>query len=355
MSAPIRTPSRTSRTHKPKAQGGFSMMQLLITLAVVSIVSGLAVFGIASARQRIRLANSSRLLASYVEKARVDSVRRHPTDPALMAGVEVLNRTTYRVKMDFDGDGVMETRDITLDDGVVFASDPIALAFDWRGRLVDLPTTDIKVSIVMQWGDDAADQRWVDVTRSGDVTIDSDVYLDDIPEVTPIDNRTGIDGGSTLGANNNPNPSPTPTPVEDQSPTPSPSPTPEVADPNPTPTPDANPTPTPDADPTPAASPTPTPSASPQNNPSPTPTPCTVTVTTSPNPFSFSKHSSGTVSFAVNPSGSVVFQSGPNNLAVTQLSGNTFQVASVNNARGTFTLVFNTPCGSQSVSVTVVN
>ena len=96
------------------------MMQLLITLAVVSIVSGLAVFGIASARQRIRLANSSRLLASYVEKARVDSVRRHPTDGTQMSGIEVLNKTTYRVKMDFDGDGVMETKDVTLDDGVVF-------------------------------------------------------------------------------------------------------------------------------------------------------------------------------------------------------------------------------------------
>lgn len=345
--------TRTTRKQKPRAQRGFSMMQLLVTLAVVSIVSGLAVFGIASARQRIRLTNSSRLLASYVEKARVDSVRRHPTDPTMMSGIEVLNRTTYRVKMDFDGDGVMETRDITLDDGVVFASDPIALVFDWRGRLVDLETTEIKISIVMQWGDDEDDQRWVDVTRSGDVTIDSDVYLDDIPNVNTLGAREGVDGGQFQNANNNPNPSPSPTPVEERSPTPSPSPTPEIADPNPTPTPDPDSTPTPNPDPTPAASPTP--SASPSTNPSPTPTPCTVTVTTSPNPLSFSKHSAGTVSFAVNPSGSVVFKSGPNNLEVTQISGNTFQIASLNNARGTFTVVFDTPCGSQSVSVTVVN
>ena len=355
MSASTRTNSRTMRKHKPMAQRGFSMMQLLITLAVVSIVSGLAVFGIASARQRIRLSNSSRLLASYVEKARVDSVRRHPTDGSQMAGIEVLNRTTYRVKMDFDGDGVMETKDVNLDDGVIFASDPIALAFDWRGRLVDLPTTEIKISIVMQWGDDVDDQRWVDVTRSGDVTIDSDVYLDDIPNVTPIDNRSGVDGGSTLGANNNPNPSPTPTPAEEQSPTPNPSPTPEVADPNPTPTPDPQATPTPNPDPTPAATPTPTPSESPLPNPSPTPTPCVVTVTTSPNPLTFSKHSAGTVSFTINPSGTVLFKTAPNNLSVTQISGNTFQIASLNNARGTFSVVFDTPCGAQTVSVTVVN
>ena len=350
MSASTR---RTVRKHKSKAQRGFSMMQLLVTLAVVSIVSGLAVFGIASARQRIRLANSSRLLASYVEKARVDSVRRHPTDGSQMAGIEVLNRTQYRVKMDFDGDGVMETKDITLDDGVVFASDPIALVFDWRGRLVDLPTTEIKISIVMQWGDDADDQRWVDVTRSGDVTIDSDVYLDDIPNPDALGARDGVDGGQFQNANNNPNPSPTPTPVEEQSPTPSPSPTIEVADPNATPTPD--PTPTPNPDPTPSASPTPSPSASPANNPSPTPTPCAVVVSTSPSPLEFSKRSSGFVSFAVNPSGTVVFKTAPNNLEVTQLSGNTFQITSLNNARGTFTVVFDTPCGTQNVSVTVVN
>ena len=80
-----------------------------------------------------------------------------------------------------------------------------------------------------------------------------------------------------------------------------------------------------------------------------------VTVTTSPSPLTFSKHSAGTVSFAVNPSGAVLFKSAPNNLAVTQISGNTFQIASLNNARGTFSVVFDTPCGTQTVSVSVVN
>ncbi len=358
----------TTKTAKtPKAQSGFSMMQLLITLAVVSVVSGLAVFGIASARQRIRLTNSSRLLASYLEKARVDSVRRHPMAGEDMAGLEVLNGTTYRVRMDFDGDGTIETRDINLDSGVVFATDPIALVFDWRGRLVDLPLTEIKVSIAMQWGDDPNDQRVVDVTRSGDVTIDSDVYLDDIPNVNVnVGGLTGIDSGSTVNANNTAtptptpedqvSPSPTPTPIADPSPTPiaDPSPTP-VADPSPTPVADPSPTPVADPSPTPIADPSPTPIANPSPTPIPTPTPCTVTVSTSPSPLSFSKHGTGTISFTVNPNGTVIFDSGPNNLSVTQLSGNSFQVQSLNNTRGNFTLVFTTPCGSQSVGVSVTN
>ncbi|HKR15048.1 MAG TPA: hypothetical protein VJT15_23485 [Pyrinomonadaceae bacterium] len=343
--------TRSNRRKKPMAQSGFSMMQLLITVAVVGVVSGLAVVGITSARQRIRLTNSSRLLASYVEKARVDSVRRHPTDPNLMAGIEVLNTTSYRVKMDFDGDGSVETKDFSLDDGVVFATDPLALVFDWRGRLVDLPLTEIKVSIAMQWGDDPNDQRVVDVTRSGDVTIDSDVYLDDVPNVNVnVNGLTGIDGGSTTNGNNNP--TPTPTPVDGTEPTPTPTP---AIEPSPTPTPAASPSPSPLVSPTPTPTPSPSPGATPSVTPTPTPTPCTVQVSTTPNPFSFGKHSGGTVSFSVNPSGTVNFTSGPNNLGVTRTTGNTFSVVSLNNTRGNFTLNFTTPCGSQSVSVSVTN
>ena len=338
---------------KTKTQAGFSMIQILIVLAVVSLVSGLAFMGISSAKQRIRLTNSSRLLASYVEKARVDSVRRHPLNPADMAGIEVLDKTTYRVKMDFDGNGTVETKVITLDSGVEFATDPIALVFDWRGRLVDLPLTEIKVSIAMQWGDNPDDQRIVDVTRSGDVTIDSDVYLDDVPNVNVnVNSLTGIDSGSTMNGNNNPNPSPTPEPIGTEEPTPEPTATPIGVEP--TPTPNSTPTPESTPTPTPSATPTPTPSGTATPTPTPTPTPCTVQVTTNPSPLSFSKHGTGTISFTVNPSGTVTFTDGPNNLSVTG-SGSTFSVTSLNNTRGNFTLTFNTPCGSQSVSLSVTN
>jgi len=341
---------------KNKTQAGFSMMQLLITLGVVSIVSGLAFMGITSARQRIRLTNSSRMLASYIERARVDSVRRHPLNAADMAGVAVLNNNTYRVKMDFDGNGIVETRDITLDDGVVFATDPLALVFDWRGRLVDLPTTEIKVSIAMQWGDDPNDQRVVDVTRSGDVTIDSDVYLDDVPNVNVnVNSLSGLDGGSTLNGNNNPNPTPAP-PGED--PTPETDPPPVESGGDPPPPQDTDPPPNEDPAPEPDPNPNPTPPQGGDVTPSPEPTPvCTAQFTTTPSPLSFSKHKAGTVTFTVIPSGSVTFSSDPNNPTNLEVqgSGNTFTISSVNNTRGNFTLTFNTPCGPRTVGVTITN
>ena len=354
------TPTTRIKRRKIMGQRGFSIMQLIVAIAVVSIVSTIAFLGISSARQRIRLTNSSRVLASYVEKARVDSVRRHPMTSDLMAGIQVLDRTTYRVKMDFDANGTVETRDVTLDSGVVFATDPIALVFDWRGRLVDLPLTEIKVSIAMQWGTDPNDQRIVDVTRSGDVTIDSDVYLDDVPNVNVnVNSLTGIDSGSTVNGNNSAPPSESPETDTEEDPDPPgdviDDPTPPEEDPGTTPIGDPNPDPDPDPDPAEDPEPDPVPSDPPAN---PTPTPCLVTVTTNPNPLTFSKHSGGTVSFSVNPSGTVTFDTTdqPSNLSITQLSGgNSFSIQSLNNTRGNFTLTFNTPCGPQSVTLSVTN
>ena len=349
------TPTTRTKRRKMMGQRGFSLMQLIITVAVVSIVSTIAYLGITSARQRIRLTNSSRVLASYVEKARVDSVRRHPMTADLMAGVEVLDRTTYRVKMDFDNNGTVETRDITLDSGVVFATDPIALVFDWRGRLVDLPLTEIKVSIAMQWGTDPSDQRIVDVTRSGDVTIDSDVYLDDVPNVNVnVNGLTGIDSGSTVNGNNTVTPTePDPDPPTDPDPDPDDpgdvieEPPPPVDDGGGTPIGDPNPDPDPDPEPDPV----------PDNPPTadPTPTPCLVTVTTDPSPFSIPKRGSGVIHFSVNPSGSVTYTPEASNLEVAQVSGTTFTLRSLNNTRGNFTLAFNTPCGPYSVSLSITN
>ena len=353
------TPTTRLKKRRIMGQRGFSLMQLIVVIAVISIVSGIAFLGISSARQRIRLTNSSRVLASWVEKARVDSVRRHPMTSDLMAGVQVLDRTTYRVKMDFDGNGTVETKDVALDSGVVFATDPIALVFDWRGRLVDLPLTEIKVSIAMQWGNDPRDQRIVDVTRSGDVTIDSDVYLDDVPNVNVIVNGlTGIDSGSTVNGNNiaPTEPDEGPEPPTDEDPDP---PGDVVEDPAP-PVDDGGGTPIGDPDdPDPGSDPPTDPGSDPGSgeppNPDPTPTPCIVSVTTNPSPFTFSKHSSGVVSFSVNPSGSITYSPGANNIAVAQVSANTFTVQSLNNTRGNFTLTFNTPCGPQNVSLSITN
>lgn len=337
-----------AKSRKQIPERGFTMIQVLITVGVIGIVTSMAVFGIVEARQRVRLTNSTRQLASFLEKSRVDSVRRHAMTEDQMAGVVFLNSTSYRVMMDYDGDGTLETRDYNLDSGVFFVTDPLPppVLFDWRGRPAGL-AAEKKISVVLQYGNKEYDQRSVDVTRSGDVTIDSDVYLDDIPDVNVnLGNMSGIDSGSTL--NGNSNPPPTPDPIPDPEPDPEPDPKP---DPVPEPPPDEKPDPTPEPKEDPTPEPTP---EIPGSTPEPG-GPCSVEVTTNPKPLQIQKNGgAGDISFT-GTDGTVNFTSGPSNLSVKRTSGNNFEVKSLNNSRGDFTVVFSTPCGSSSVVVTVTN
>ena len=113
-----------------RRQSGFTLMQLVITLAVISVVSSLAVLGITRARGSLRLSNSSRQFAAYVERARADAVRRHD-----QASVQMLTPSTYSVTMDFEGGGSASTRTFSLEDNVSFITSLQTISFNWRGRI----------------------------------------------------------------------------------------------------------------------------------------------------------------------------------------------------------------------------
>ncbi len=81
--------SKNASITKPGQQTGFTLLQLMIVVLVIAVIGGMAAFGIVEARQRIRLTNSARMLASYLEKARVDSIRRHAVNTDEMAGLNV--------------------------------------------------------------------------------------------------------------------------------------------------------------------------------------------------------------------------------------------------------------------------
>ena len=175
--------SKNASITKLGQQTGFTLLQLMIVVLVIAAIGGMAAFGIVEARQRIRLTNSARMLASYLEKARVDSIRRHAVNPGEMAGVSFVDSDTYTVSYDMDGNGTLDSRDINLDSGIEIVGNPVPTRFDWRGRFrTDNPEI-TRISITLQYGTSASDQRTIDVTRSGDVTIDSREYLDDVPNV----------------------------------------------------------------------------------------------------------------------------------------------------------------------------
>lgn len=352
----MRITSESRKQWKKKPAGGFTAIQLVITVSVVAIVSALAAYGIRTARASMRLANDTRQLASYLEKARADSVRRNAR-PGSESSVQIVDRKTYIVTMGFGGSDTVTSQTFTLSDGVEFGTDPLTITFNWRGR----PTTGGELAISLQNSIDPPSQ--IDVTGSGDVTVGSEIFQDDaIPDVNLNSNVSGGDDvASDPGSNINGAATPTPTPDPHATPTPTPE-----ATPTPTPTPFATPTPTPtpkhgnpNEDPT----PTPTPSVTPTPTPTPDQSACRAVAT--PSAVAIGKNggsASITIKLTLDGSGSISASTAATNLKVAPSSQTLteggeviFTVISLDNTRGNFTVTFSTPCGTQNVTVSVTN
>lgn len=306
-----RNRSARVKTRRGPREQGFTVIQMVVTLAVAAILLSFSAIGIARVRGSIRLSSASDELTQYMERARQDSMRRHAESDAAplpsadrKASVTFTSANTYVVTMDFDGDGVVEAteqRTFTLPDGVTFPAalytPPTTVTFDWRGR----PSSEINTTLSSDYG-----SKTVAVSESGSIASYDSHELDGFdlagmpsPEAVPKSDLGGGDsseesgdgdgkdkgndknddpptggGGDTGGGTGNgddkdkkkddPAPTPQPTPVSTPAPTPAPTPGSTPA-PTPDPTPGATPDPTPN--PGPGATPRPTPS------PSPTPTP----------------------------------------------------------------------------------
>jgi len=120
---------------------GFSLPELLIVVAMVGILVGFALIQIVRANQQMKRANAAQQFAAYLEKARLDSLRRHPTAAAQMAQVSLINATFYSVTLDTTGDGVLDAPQvISLPANSDFQFNtpfPRTIYFNWRGRTVD--------------------------------------------------------------------------------------------------------------------------------------------------------------------------------------------------------------------------
>src|SRR4051812_32532962 len=90
----------SERMNRNQSESGYSILQLLITVAIIAVVVTFAFVGITSARANIRLSNSVRTFAGYAERARADAVRRHDA-----TSLQQVSATTYSITMDFNGSG----------------------------------------------------------------------------------------------------------------------------------------------------------------------------------------------------------------------------------------------------------
>lgn len=338
---------------------GFSTIEMLITATVLTIVTALGLMGISRAKASIKLSGSAREYASYIEKARLYSIRRHADEAAKRASVAINdNKTSYSVTMDLDGDGGMDTRTIDLPSGISFGTVE-TIAFDWRGRtwntVGELTSSNAQVSILLKNSVDAVS---IDVTGSGDITIDSQVFDDAVPQVSLKvgDLAAGATPAPTPDTSSTTPPTDTTggtDPVDGTGTTPATDPTGETgtgttSEPTPTPT------------PTPTPKPTPTPRAT----PSPTPTPEVCTITTDPSSLGLSLLGTGSIKVSHSSASSVSISassSKPSDLQVTPNSAQTvapggsatFTLKSKKTI-GIYSVTFSAGCGAKSVPVIVV-
>src|SRR3712207_3501973 len=85
-----------------EGERGFTLLQVVIAVVVIAVATTFAVMAIADTKRHTRISNSARELASYLEKARTDAIRRHDTATVVTGG---FGTDTYTVTMDFDNDG----------------------------------------------------------------------------------------------------------------------------------------------------------------------------------------------------------------------------------------------------------
>ncbi len=162
---------------KLNVAAGFSVAELLIVVALIGIVTSFALISFLNANKGFKLAGATRTLSTYLEKARVDSVRRHGG-----ANINVDSATSYTVNIDFSGSGVATARTITLPEGTSLrytlppstniidpSTTPLTITYDWRGRTgttVLLTLTDSRTGV---------GSSTVSVGPVGDVSTDTTV------------------------------------------------------------------------------------------------------------------------------------------------------------------------------------
>ncbi|HYU99331.1 MAG TPA: hypothetical protein VE977_10915 [Pyrinomonadaceae bacterium] len=352
----------------PLGQGGFTLLQVIVVLALIGILTAFGTIGVVKGRAHMRLAGSARTFAGLAEKARADSVRRHAMGAA-MSNMQLLTTTSYRVTLDFDTNGVLDgsdTRTFNLDTNITFDPNFVgtSISFDWRGRSVTGQVTPVLVL-----SGPADGRAIITISGSGDITMDGEGFPDtSIPDVA-------LNGNPTGDIRPDPPPNPLPIGVVDPNATPTPVPT-----PTPTPDPNATPTPTPypTATPTPTPcdnhgvncrpSPTPTPVPTPTPTPVPTPTPSLCTLSATPSYITLANKETHAITLAVaNAGGSTTVSLSDNtnspHIAVTLAIGQTGTVngsgtvtfiATMNgtNQTGVLTFTASSPCGvSRTVSV----
>ncbi|HBB89588.1 MAG TPA: hypothetical protein DC047_18435 [Blastocatellia bacterium] len=171
-----------------KDSRGFTVVELLIVVSIVSVVSGFALMQITRARQVMARENAARQFGSYLEKARVDSLRRHPAASAQMAQVSIINATFYSVTIDADGNGTLDppkVMSLPAGSSLQFNTPyPRTIYFNWRGRTVDAAGNVASPSFITISTTSGPASR-IDLTTAGQPTLEGPAVSSPVTSSSP--------------------------------------------------------------------------------------------------------------------------------------------------------------------------
>ncbi len=120
---------------------GFSKIELLLVVAMISVLAGFVAVSLVRSNRTVDRTKTAVELANYLQKARIDSMRRNARDVSQMAQVRVFNRRFYSIAIDGDQDGQLDiplVMSLPVEPGVeINGPFPKSYIFDGLGQTVD--------------------------------------------------------------------------------------------------------------------------------------------------------------------------------------------------------------------------
>ncbi|HEY0407536.1 MAG TPA: hypothetical protein VGC89_17510 [Pyrinomonadaceae bacterium] len=162
-------------------ESGVSIVEMLLVVLIIVVVSAWAFMRIVEAQQSARLAGATQELTAYLDKARLDSIRRHATAVEQMAQVSIDSPTRYSVRLDANGDGELDQPRVFnfASRGISFnvAAFPTVIRFNWRGRVADADGAQVSSVAAISLQDANGPGPSINLSAAGDTTSYSNVNI----------------------------------------------------------------------------------------------------------------------------------------------------------------------------------